>query len=62
MSLLNVKCECGHDKNYTDEQSDDLDWNEDETLDCPNSCGSKIKYEGWNNPKTGTAVWIDKQE
>ncbi len=61
MNLLNINCRCGHNENYTSDQCDRLDWNENETVDCP-CCGSQVKSNGWNKPKAGTAVWVKSEQ
>ena len=58
VEMLNIKCRCGYDEKLPEKVADNLNWNEDETVDCPD-CGSKIKYDGFNKPQVGKAVYID---
>lgn len=62
MDLLHIKCKCkckcGRDEKLTEQQADNLAWQEHETLKC--DCGKSLPNKGHGKIKNFGFAWTSE--
>lgn len=56
MSVLIIKRKCGRNERLTEDQADNLAWQEDHSFIC--SCEKKLPYKGYGDVGNFGAVWL----
>ncbi|USD58956.1 hypothetical protein J4N45_10480 [Vibrio sp. SCSIO 43140] len=58
MEKLHVKCTCGRDEKLTEQQADDLPWQESEKVNC--HCGKALPHKGHGKVGNFGTAWVSE--